>query len=326
MLVDLQVISLLLMYGISAFLLLTALPSALKILRHWNIQSTSDGQLTLERKHALISVLMQYAVFIQLLLLLFFLHLVNNHLPQVLEGAMCASGSLSVNAFGYPALYLKIVASVVYVVFLFLNYLDQSEVKFPFTPAKYVLFLVVMLIFSADLYVSLRYILAIEPDIIATCCSSNFGFNPGTDAFTQNTSAGIIVYVISFYVLSMLLMVGLGFARGRVIYILPILSMVFIFVDLTALKFHFVKFIYEMPSHNCLFDIFWAEYYYAGYLIFGSLAVHFLALLLAAVLQFTRALLSTNRAALARRLKWISAAALFFHVALLSVYWLKWIM
>jgi len=326
MLADLQVLSFFILYGVSLVLLINALPSAISILRDWNINSTSERQLNLERRNALVSVLMQYAIIIQLFLLFFFLYLVNVYLPQMLEGAMCASGVLNIYSLGYPALQLKIGATIIYVVFLFLNYLDQTEISFPFTPKKMVLFLFIFLLFLADFYMTLHFFSAIEPDIIATCCSSNFALSPTESVFLQSSPASLSIYLVLFYVLGALLILGMITLRDKLFYLLIILSAGFIYLDLIVLKFHFVKFIYEMPAHNCLFDIFWREYYYAGYFVFGSLALHFLSILLQTVYKFVSRILQVQRDTLTHKLRWISISALVFHLLLLSFYWIKWIM
>ncbi len=326
MFADLQVLSFFILYGVSFVLLIGALPSAIQILRYWNIGSSTERQLNLERRNVLVSVLLQYAILIQLLLLFFFLYLVNIYLPQMLEGAMCASGVLEIHPFGYPALQLKIGASTVYVVFLFLNYLDQAEISFPFTPKKMVLFLFILLLFLTDFYITLRFFTAIKPDIIATCCSSNFARFPSGSAFLQSVPTSLSIYLILFYFLAGSLILGMITLSSRFYYLLLFLSSGIIYIDLIVLKFHFVKFIYEMPAHNCLFDIFWSEYYYAGYFIFGSLAAYFLSLLLLTVLDFVKKNLQVRHDVLAWRLKWISTTALSFHIILLSFYWLKWIM
>lgn len=325
MLADLQIFSFCILYGVSFVLLIGALPTAIQILRSWNIANTTELQIHLERRNALVSVLMQYAIMIQLLLLFFFLYLVNVYLPQMLEGAMCASGVLNLHPFGYPALQLKIGAGVAYAVFLFLNYLDQSEISFPFTPIKMWLYLLIVLLFLADFYISLRFFAAIEPDIIATCCSSNFAQFSSDAAFLESMPAYLSIYLISFYILGAILIFGVRLFSNRFFYLLLAMSVCFIYIDLIVLKFHFVKFIYEMPAHNCLFDIFWSEYYYAGYFIFGSLSIYFLCLLLLTVYNYVQRSLKKQREALALRLKWISTGALSFHVVLLSFYWLKWI-
>ena len=80
---------------------------AWRILRRWDIGSGSELQLRLERQTYLISTLLGFALGAELLSLLLFVHTAESLSGQFV-GAMCATGVLNVNAFGFPALLLKI--------------------------------------------------------------------------------------------------------------------------------------------------------------------------------------------------------------------------
>jgi len=325
MFADLWIISVLIIYAASGFLLLRALPVGIGILKGWNLSSSTPEQLQLERKNYLVSVLVQYALFFQIILLIFFLQLVNVHLPQLIKGAMCATGTLSMNAYGYPALYIKIAAVFLYIAFLFINYLDQSETGFPLTPQKYWLLFVVVAVFIYDFYLTIFYFAQIEPDVIATCCSINIDFNFSSAADNQTTMFPVPVLINIFYGLGLLILPVVFLAKGRLVLVTPVLSLLFIYFDLPVLKYHFVKFIYALPSHNCLFDIFWAEYYYVGYWIFGTLALHLVTLLMLAIVQVVQTRTDLIRVSLYTKLKWLSAGGLLAHILILSAYWINWI-
>lgn len=80
---------------------------AWKILRHWNLHSASALQIRLEQQTYLISTLLGFALGAQGLSLLLFVHTAES-LPGPFVGAMCATGVLNINAFGFPTLLLKI--------------------------------------------------------------------------------------------------------------------------------------------------------------------------------------------------------------------------
>lgn len=326
MFADLWIITLFMIYGASAFLLLGALPAAMHILRYWEREASTERQLLLERKNYLVSVALQYALFFQIILLIFFLQLVNVHLPGLIRGAMCAAGTLSVNAYGYWALYVKIAAVFIYLAFLFINALDQSETGFPLTPNKYTLFFASILIFGFDITVTVLFIAGIKPDIIAACCSVNFTLSAsGTivgAAFLDYLKPALAL----FYTLGLALPFFIFRLRGRRLYLLLALVPFFVFADIIVLKYHFVKFIYGMPAHNCLFDIFWGEYHFAGYLIFGTLALFLGGLLMLLLLKAVQTKHLSQKPSLERKLKWLSAGSLIGHLSVLSVYWLHWVM
>ncbi len=325
MFADLWIISLFVIYFACGFLFLWALPAGIKILFGWDFSSSSEKQLQLEKKNYLISALLQYAFFFQIILLLFFLQLINVHLPGVIKGAMCAAGTLNVNGYGDLSLYIKIAAVFIYLSFLFINYLDQSEADFPLTPQKYYLLFVAVLIFMLDVYVTVSYFAGIKPDIIAACCSVNFSLNSVGASSIQAFSEYVKTALFVFYGLGALILLLIEKLKGYRFFILLVLSPLFVFADVVALQYHFVKYIYGMPAHNCLFDIFWSEYYFAGYLIFGTLAVYLISLLMLLLLQFVKNKLADGRLNLQRKLKWMAAGGLIGHLLILSLYWLRWI-
>ena len=325
MFADLWVISLLILYGASGFLLLWALPAGIQIIHGWNFSSSSEKQLYLERKNYLVSALLQYALFFQIILLLFFLQLVNTHLPGLIKGAMCAAGTLSVNVYGYPALYIKIASVFIYLSFLFVNHLDQSETDFPLTPKKFYLLFVSVLIFVLDVYVTVSYFAGIKPDVIAACCSVNLSSNSAGVISVPLFSEYVQQALALFYVLGVTLVFLLLRLRTRLLYLILFITPVFVFADILALKYHFVKFIYGMPAHTCLFDIFWGEYYFAGYLIFGTLATYLAGVLLLILLKMMQAIHLAERPHLERKLKWLAVGGLVGHLLILSLYWLYWI-
>ena len=137
MFTDYWVIAQLWAQGCALMLLLYASFFAVRSLRFWVGESDSALQTNLERQNYLMSAIMQVGLWFQALSLLMFLHTVNEHLPPLIKGAMCATGTLGINAWGYPLLGLKSLAILVYAIYLFINYLDNQEPAYPLTPHKY---------------------------------------------------------------------------------------------------------------------------------------------------------------------------------------------
>ena len=105
-----------------------------RILRHWDLASGSERQLALERRTYLVSAVMSMLLAMELFSLLLFIYSADRmHLLFV--GAMCAAGSLSVNAYGYPALVMKIVNAIACGVWLVLNRLDSHGRDYPLIQA-----------------------------------------------------------------------------------------------------------------------------------------------------------------------------------------------
>ena len=282
MLADYWVITQLLTQVFSFMFLLGAALFSTRVIRLWSADATTELQLYLERRSYLIAFMVQFVLIFQVIALFLFLHTVNNHLPGIIKGAMCATGTLGVNDYGYNVLYLKSVGIIIYAAFLILNYLDNSEPAYPLTPIKYWLVFPAFLLLSFDFYYLFEYFRNIEPDIIATCCSVSFIASKSNTVFLLehiSSNSGLLwlfyaLFLILWLIQALVLVkpdlfinpkVKLGISIFQLI-----ISLAYVFLAMLTLKYFFVKYIYGLPSHNCLFDIFWANYYYVGYGIFGS--------------------------------------------------------
>jgi hypothetical protein len=324
MFADHWVIALLVGQISSLGLITIAFFQALPIMRFWSADSGSEQQIDLERKTYLISAVIRYVLIFQIIALVLLLITVNNHLPGLIKGAMCASGTLNLNDFGYPLLYLKIAAIFFYGVYLFMNYLDESEPEYPLTPHKFGLLPVIFVLLLGDVVLMLNYFGRIEPDIIATCCSISFSLSgrPGDGTLLEGQWIEMVLPL--FYALGFLLILRLLINKTKA-YVGLLLTILFIPVALYALKFHFVKFIYALPSHNCLFDIFWAQYHYIGYILFGCLMIALLAILLVAIYSGLKSRLREIHPHLTLRLRRVAALCIFLFMLINSAYWFYWI-
>ncbi|MEW6002466.1 MAG: hypothetical protein AB1638_07465 [Nitrospirota bacterium] len=94
---------------------------SIKILRNWNIHSSTEEQLLLERKTYLISTMVKYCLAFEVISIFLFIYTADD-IHRLLVGAMCATGSLNANSFGFPALYLKIIMFFLSAAWIALNY------------------------------------------------------------------------------------------------------------------------------------------------------------------------------------------------------------
>ena len=303
-------------------LLLKAGLSAVKMLRFWEGESRSSRQLELERETYLVGSIAQLALGFQFVALVLFLATANLHLPGMLKGAMCATGVLELNDLGYPLLALKSLSVMVYGVFLSLNYLDGREPGYVLTPKKYWWIFPSLALLSADLGLSIAYFAELSPDIIATCCSVSFG-NQGSAGFFHAELSGIPWDILgAFWALGAALL--LAWWRKANAWILLPLSLGFVGMGILSLKLFFVKYIYGLPSHACLFDIFWGKYYYVGYIIFGSYYALGFSVIFRLVIQAVKQKLSAETFGLERQLRWIGVASVLVATVLPLMYWLLW--
>ncbi|WP_291725660.1 hypothetical protein [Bernardetia sp.] len=329
---DTWIIAQLLAQSCCFFLLFMILRTVFQIIKRWNISSSDEIQINLERRTFLVGAVVEMVLLFQVFSLIAFLMTVNEHIPSLLRGAMCATGALEANEFGYPLLYFKIFSLFVYSSFLFLHFLDKKEPTYPLTPQKYYLVFPAFFCVSTELVLMLLYFWNINPDLIATCCSVNFFSSEVNTTDFLNTSVllneGIILWIVMGSILGVYFIYNSFYKnpKNSLISTLAIffIGVFYIILSVYVLKFFFVKYIYGLPSHLCLFDIFFEKYNYVGYLIFFNL--FFLGLFLTSKLIFeaVKNNLSTNYSSF-----WKRYYRLSFFVWLLSwlvpcLYYFTW--
>lgn len=323
MLTDYWVIALLLAQLCSFALLTGAVLLSSQIIKYWSIAHFDELQLKLERRSYLVGSIIQFVLIFQIAALFMFLNTANHHLTGVIKGAMCADGVLGVNAYGNPLLYLKMGAMLLYLSYLFLNYLDNSEPAYPLTPLKYWLVFPIFLLVGIDLVVMVAFFYHIEPDVIATCCSVAFVAKGTTGYFGLFTHSFTQEWLWIFGISGGLLLVVLFFAT-RYVWLQVILGGIFITSAIYSLKYFFVKYIYGLPSHNCLYDIFWTKHYWVGYVFFGGYYILAASLIFRLLLHLFRARLGNQPVELKEKMRWISFWTTLVLILLPLVYWWQW--
>ncbi len=296
MFTDYWVIAQLLAQSCALALLSYASVFGVQSLRYWVAESDTSLQLQLERQNYLMSAIMQVGLWFQVLSLLMFLHTVNEHLPAIVKGAMCATGTLGINAWGYPLLALKSISIFVYVIYLFINYLDNQEPAYPLTPSKYIWLYPALILAVMDFYALIQYFSNIKPDLIATCCSVDFTAIDNSP-YALGRQGGYLSGVVSIWIGSFIFLLGIIFFKllqKNIIWSLLglLASVCYVASSIYTLKYIFVKHIYGLPSHLCLFDIFWIKYYNIGYLLFTAYYAVILGVLGCVTWQITKSKLS----------------------------------
>lgn len=272
MLLDHWVFSQLLLQGFSLFLMLYAMAFSWKIIRAWSPASMGELQLNLEKNNYLVSAIVQYVLFFQLILFFLFLFIVNRYLPDLIKGAMCATGTLQANNYGFTALYVKCLSLIVYAIYLFINEIENRQPDYLLTPGKFFWVEFCGLLMIADFSFSFLYFIGLKPDIITTCCGAEYLDRTAKGSLT---AGGVSTYHLLFFIGIFILLILMFFfqlkkreAPELFQYFQLLLSLNFVWAAILSLKTHFVKFIYGLPTHSCLFDIFWPKYYFIGYVLF----------------------------------------------------------
>jgi hypothetical protein len=249
----------------------SAAVSAFQILRRWQPQSGEEGQLRLERKTYLVSVLLAYVFGFELLSFFLFIHTADG-LSRYFTGAMCAAGSLNVNGFGYPALLAKLLVSLLAGVWLVLNRVDTRAEDYPLIRTKYRYFLWMAPLVLAEAVLQAAYFIRLDPDLITSCCGTLFG--AGTSPLPLATGWALRGPAMGLFYATMAAAVGTGLYYHRSgkggQFVAPAGAAAFVVAIVAVFSFISV-YIYELPTHHCPFCMLKREYGFVGYGLYAAL-------------------------------------------------------
>lgn len=265
------IIALLLASSASVLLVLSSAAFGLKVVRHWDIASGSELQLTLERRTYLISTLLSLVFAAQLASLLLFVFNADR-MSVLFVGAMCGVGTLNVNAFGFPALALKIVVFFLASSWLMLNYVDNRGYDYPLVRIKYRFLLLIAPVVLVAALTELRYFLGLRADVITSCCGSLFSAS-GKSLASEMVSLPPLPAMLIFYgALGATIASGAYFfLRQRGGYLFAGLSAIAFLVAIVAIVSFLSLYIYEHPNHHCPLCILKEDYNYFGYALYVPL-------------------------------------------------------
>ena len=241
------------------------------ILKKWNLNSGSEFQLSLERRTYLISTLLSYAFGFQLISLFLFIYTAD-HINPLFVGAMCAAGSLNVNAWGYPTIILKLFNFVFAGLWLIINSADNRAYDYPLIKKKYGLLLVITPFILAEFIVQGQYFLGLKPDVITSCCGSIFSSERENVVAGLTGMPGLPMRIAFYAIIAVTIAFGIFYLyrkRGGLLFGI-FSALTFIFSSAAIISF-ISLYIYELPTHHCPFCILQKEYRYIGYVLYISL-------------------------------------------------------
>jgi len=252
---------------------------ALIIIFKWDFNSTLKRQYDLEKRAYLVVTTIFIAFSIKFLLLPFFVFTIDE-LNTLIPGAMCAAGVISANSYGLKLLFLKIVILFLLLLWLFINYYDLEAKNYPYFKFKNWLFLIIFSLITIELYLDFLYFSNIDINRPVSCCSALFGQLEGANPLPFGLNTPMLL--ILFYLLYLLI----GFATFLKQTILEVIAYtLFIFSAYYGVVYFFGTYIYELPTHKCPFCMLQRDYYYIGYLIWGSLFIGVFLGLISAILK-----------------------------------------
>jgi hypothetical protein len=242
-----------------------------RILRHWDLASSSELQVSLERHTYLVSTLVAFVLAIEAVSLLLFVYNADRMAPQFV-GAMCAVGTLNTSGYGFPALFLKILVFFSASTWLIVHRLDTRGYDYPLTRTKYALLFGIAPLVLVEAYLQTRFFLAMDTDVITSCCGTLFGADREAVAADLASLAPGPTMVAFYAVMGLTLVVGLAARRWPgMTGAYSLLSAVAFLTTVVAVVSFVSLYVYEHPHHHCPFCLLKAEYGYTGYLLYVPL-------------------------------------------------------
>jgi hypothetical protein len=273
MLLNPSIMALVLVSAVVVLMLLMASVFSIRVLRHWDIRSGSERQLALERRTYLISTLLTWVFVSEMVSLLLFVYNAESMSGQFV-GAMCATGVLNVNQWGWPTLFLKIAVFFSGAVWLSLNRLDNQGYDYPLIRLKYGLLLLILPLVLAEFLVQLLHFTDMQPNVITSCCGSLFSADAeGVAAEVsglQPRTAMLLLYGSGIAVLAAGAWYGIRGSGGGVFSLLSLLAFV---MALVAIVSFIALYVYEHPHHHCPFCILKSGHGFTGYWLYIPLFI-----------------------------------------------------
>jgi len=314
-------LALLLAASLNALALAAAGGFAFQLLRHWNPDRGSEGQIALERRTYLVSTLVGLSLLLSLPALALFVHTADAMAP-FFTGAMCAVGSLKANAWGLPALYAMLAGFFVAAAWLVLNHLDNQGWDTPLIRAKYRLLLALAPLSLAQAGLLWAYFLNLDPQVITSCCGSLFG--PAASGAAAELAALPLALAAPVFTASLALTLAAGLLflmRGRFGGVFALLAVLHFPIALGAVVAFIAPYIYEQPNHHCPFCLLQAEHGYAGWVLYPPLFLGTATALGVGLVSRTRAgSLAQAAPLLAGRLARVGVACLAFFALAVATY------
>lgn len=264
-------LALLLAAGLNALLLAGAGLFALYLLRYWDPASGGERQIALERRTYLVSTLVGLSLLLGLPALALFVHTADAMAP-FFTGAMCAVGSLKVNAWGMPALQAMLAGFFLSAAWLVLQHLDSLGWDTPLIRGKYRLLLLLAPLALAQAVLLGLYFLNLNPEVITSCCGSLFG--PAASGVSADMAALPVGIALPGYFTGWMLTLAAGawfLARARLGRLFGVLAALHFPLALAAVIAFIGPYIYEQPNHHCPFCLLQAEHGHAGWLLYPPL-------------------------------------------------------
>ncbi len=247
--------------------------TAAKILRYFDIRSSNEGQLALERQLELSAALARVGASTQGLSLLLTV-LAADRLSRGVRGAMCAFGVFSANRWGFWSLVTTAVvalfAALAAQLYAFDARLRSLELARPLAIAS----LVLVPLGAADLAGSWAFLGTVDLTAVSSCCSVQLdpvATAAGSTLFVVPRvplAAVTVVWVLT--TIAVALRASAAPTRSRVAWA-GAFSLAALPLAMATSIFEVAPHAFEMPHHICPFCLLRADVWAMGYPLFGAM-------------------------------------------------------
>ncbi|CAA6823706.1 MAG: Possible membrane protein [uncultured Sulfurovum sp.] len=260
-----EVIVYLLAEAILFLLLLVALAVSLKVLFKWDFEKFTPFQFALERQAYLVSTIILLVFGMKFLLIVYFIFSIDA-LSVLVPGAMCAAGVVTANAYGSYLLILKLIILAFLTLWLYIHFYDMHTKNHQWFKEKSWLFSFIFVLILFEFGLDFAYFSDINIHQPVSCCSALFGQLEGANPLPFGLSIPLLL--VLFYLLFSLVILSMK-TKQTLLYIVS--NVLFIYIAYYAVVYFFGTYVYQLPTHKCPFCMFQVEYFYVGYLLWGSL-------------------------------------------------------
>jgi hypothetical protein len=252
---------------------------AIRLVAGWEPASASAKQLALERaaEGASVQAGAALAAFVAAALVL--VGAIATALPTLVPGAMCGTGVLAaMQGLGERALATQGIALGAFVVWRELDRLDRSRPEAPLATASARALLVTLAAQGVASWATLQALLSLDTHRPVDCCSVVYA-GVGGGAAGATHAGRWLVGLVWLAGLGALVVVTLALVirtrpRARLAIVLfAVTSAAWVVPATLALVRVLAAYRYEVLSHECPWCLFLAEHRFAGYGLFGALAV-----------------------------------------------------
>ena len=144
---------------------------SLRIIKHWDSDSTSSLQYSLEKQSYLVATLIKYLFFLKLPLFIYFVFTLDL-VALVIPGAMCAAGVVNATSYGFNVFIFKLINLYLFGIWVALHHYDMKRPDYPYSRLKFIFYVLIFFLFMAEVVLEVMMFSAIDPHVIVSCCGT----------------------------------------------------------------------------------------------------------------------------------------------------------